>query len=79
VEAPKKKEVKKEISFATSTGKNDLDFEEVKGREKVVGQKKRQRHDSLDDHSSGPDSDDDYYVPPPRKGDAAKKKLEEKR
>lgn len=66
--------MKKEISFSTATGKNDLDFEEVKGRTQAPAgeRKKRKRNDSLDDHSSGSDSDDDFYVAPPKKGDAAK-------
>lgn len=73
---PKKKEVKKELDFSTTTGKNDMDFEEVKGRTQAPKgeRKQRKRNDSLDDHSSGSDSDDDYYVPPQlaKKGDAAK-------
>jgi hypothetical protein len=73
-----KKVTKKDIVHSTGTGKNDLPFEEMKGRVQGEGKKVRQRVDSLDEHSDGSDSEDDYF-PQPKKGDAAKKKVEEKK
>ena len=42
-EEPKKKELKKEINFQTTVGKNDMPFEEIKGREKKEGGQRKQR------------------------------------
>lgn len=82
VEQKKVVTAKANVPFSTGTGKNDMDFEEVKGRAPAkpkveVFKKKRYGYDSSSSECAS-SSDEEEFVQQNKKGDAAKKKKEEK-